>query len=77
MDVGLYKAILIKPAPVLVFTIKGLSDNEDIQDLIDLYHYVPATGIDYDLIYDLFAVIYKSNKTYEANVKKGSTWYKF
>ena len=76
-DVGLYKVVLIKPAPILVFTIKGQSDNENIEDLIDLYNYVPATGIDYDLIYDLFAVIYKNNRTYEANVKKGSSWYKF
>jgi len=77
MDVGLYKAVLIKPAPILVFTIKGKNESEDIQDLIDLYNYVPATGIDYDLIYDLFAVIYKNKETYETNVKKGERWYKF
>jgi hypothetical protein len=77
MDVGLYKAVLIKPAPVLVFTIKGKSEREDIQDIIDIYNYVPATGIDYDLIYDLFAVIYKNNRTYEANVQKGDKWYNF
>ena len=29
MDIGLYKVILIKPAPVLVFTIKGKNDRED------------------------------------------------
>lgn len=77
MNVGLYKVVLFKPAPILVFTIKGKSENEDIRDLIDLYNYVPTTGIDFDLIYDLFAVIYKNNKTYECNVKKGQQWYKF
>ena len=30
MDVGLYKAVIIKPAPILVFTIKGKSESEDI-----------------------------------------------
>ena len=70
MNVGVFKATIIKPAPILVFTIKGKSEKEEILNEIDLYHYVPYTGIDYDLIYELFAVIYKNDDVYEANVLK-------
>ena len=69
-NVGVYKATIIKPAPILVFTMKGKSEREEILDEIDLYNHVPASGIDFDLIYELFGVIYKKDSVYEANVLK-------